>query len=130
MPSKTSRLRERFPYLLAAAALVPAIWQAGVEGQLVLAGLSAALLLVNLAALRWQRRFRLLLPMVVNLLNAAVCLVLAWQATAQGKQWIQYAWVGAGVVFLVVAAVVLPLRHRRRSLRAVEGSPAPDSGLE
>lgn len=113
MSSKTSRLRERLPYLVAAAALLPAIWQAGMEDQLVLAGLSAALLLVNLAALRWHGRFRLLLSMVVNLLNAAVCLVLAWQATVQGKHWIQYAWGGAGVVFLVVAAVVLPRRHRR-----------------
>jgi hypothetical protein len=118
------RLRDRLPYAVAVAALVPAIWQAWTDGQLFLAGLSAVLLLVNLAALLWQKRFRLLLPVAVHLLNGAVALFVARQMTLQGKHWIQYAWLGAGVVYLFVGTVVLPRKHRRRDRL---GGGAPES---
>jgi len=124
------RLPDRLPYALAIAALLPAIWQAWTEGQLVLAGLTAALLLVNLAALVGKAHRRLLLPVAVNLLNAAVAFYAAWHATAEGKHWIQYAWFGAGVVFLVVATVVLPQRHRRAQAGRAASTGVPGSDSE
>jgi hypothetical protein len=126
-PPRTDRpsFRDRLPYVGAIVALAPAILQAWEDGQLALAGLATALLLVNLATLVWLARRRLLLPVTVNLLNAALAFAMAWQTTLQAKRWLPYSWLLTGLVFLVVAAVVLPQKYRRERPGGGEGPVLP-----
>ena len=95
--------RGRLAFVLAAASLAPTALVA-FEGRDIAVGFVATLMVaVNLAALRIAPRFPRSLPVVVNLGNAILAGLLAYDYRRDGKIGLPWAWAAAGVMFLAVA---------------------------
>lgn len=95
--------KERLPYVLALVALAPSLAPALDAQDWPLLTLTILLMVLNGVGIAAHRRFPVSLPVVVSLLNSPTCFYLSWSFARAGKQWIQYAYLVPGVLFLGVA---------------------------
>ncbi|MGD8377649.1 MAG: hypothetical protein PVF68_16065 [Acidobacteriota bacterium] len=106
--------KARVSYLLAIVALGLAALDAFGTGDPILVALSVAVIALNVVAFRRARDPAAPPSVAIHLGNAALSLWLAYRLFLEGKRYIQYAYLLAGVAFLAVSIVAAFRRVRRR----------------
>ena len=103
MPSRDKR--QKIPFIVSIVALVPATAQAFMDQDFVVAWISAAILVANVVALKWNHRHPVAIHVCVNLSNSVLAFYLAHSLHAKGTQGIHYVWAIAGLFFLLATFV-------------------------
>jgi len=97
------RWKVRLPLILGAVLFALSAYTAFFDGETGLALLDGAVAILNLVALRLIDRMPAWTDFAVNLANAVAALAMAVTLFAAGKTAVQYAWLVAAVLYLVVA---------------------------
>jgi hypothetical protein len=95
----------RLAFVLAAVSLAPTALVAFEGGDMAIGVISTLMIGVNLAALRLAERFPRRFEVTVNLGNAILAWLLAFDYKSDGKIGLPWAWAAAGAMFLGLAWV-------------------------
>jgi hypothetical protein len=93
----------RLAFVLAAVSLAPTALLAFEGGDVAIGVVSALMIGVNLVALRLAERFPSRFELAVNLGNAILAWLLAFDYKRDGKVGLPWAWAAAGAMFLALA---------------------------